>query len=76
MRDRPGAFKALKNALLLDPTRADTYLNLGTLLIETGQFEDAVECFERGCRLQWLHAGQFADIGHALRVNLHPALLP
>ena len=27
--DRGGAFKALKNALLLDPTRAETYLNLG-----------------------------------------------
>ncbi|MGH8479075.1 MAG: tetratricopeptide repeat protein [Gammaproteobacteria bacterium] len=38
------------DALLLDPTRAETYLNLGDLLIETDQFEDAVQCFERAAK--------------------------
>jgi len=35
--DRAGAFTALKNALMLDPTRAETYLNLGNLLIGADQ---------------------------------------
>ncbi len=47
-RARPEeAFIAFKQALLIDPTRADTYLNLGGLLIESQQFDDALECFER-----------------------------
>src|SRR5690606_15426336 len=41
------AFTALKNALLRNATRADTYLNLGNLLIDSNQLDDALECFER-----------------------------
>jgi len=44
------AFDALKRALLLDATRASTYLELGGLLIESQQFDDALECFERAAR--------------------------
>src|SRR5688500_14333960 len=47
---KDAAFDALKTAVLIDPTRADSYLNLGTLLIEADQFEDALICFERAVR--------------------------
>jgi tetratricopeptide (TPR) repeat protein len=47
---REAAFTALRNALLLEPGRAQTYLVLGNLLVETGKHEDALECFERAAR--------------------------
>ncbi|HEU4781514.1 MAG TPA: tetratricopeptide repeat protein [Steroidobacteraceae bacterium] len=45
--DRAGAFTALRNALLLDETRPQTYLELGNLLFDTGRLDDALRCFER-----------------------------
>ena len=49
--NRDEAFDALKLALTLTPERADTYLELGNLLIESEQIDDAVECFERAARI-------------------------
>jgi tetratricopeptide (TPR) repeat protein len=44
--DRVGAFTALRNAVLLDETRAHTHLALGKLLFDTGRLDDALRCFE------------------------------
>lgn len=44
--DRVGAFTALRNAVLLDETRAHSHLELGKLLFDTGRFDDALRCFE------------------------------
>jgi Flp pilus assembly protein TadD len=44
--DRAGAFTALRNAALLDGSRANTQLALGNLFFETGRFDDALRCFE------------------------------
>ena len=45
--DRAGALTALRNALLLDSTRADTHLALGKLLFDCGHLDDALICFSR-----------------------------
>lgn len=44
--DRAGALTALRNALLLDESRARTHLELGKLLFDTGRFDDALRCFD------------------------------
>ena len=44
--DRVGALTALRNAVLLDETRAHSQLALGNLLFDTGRFDDALRCFE------------------------------
>lgn len=44
--DRVGAFTALRNAVLLDGSRASTHLALGKLLFDTGRLDDALRCFE------------------------------
>jgi cytochrome c-type biogenesis protein CcmH/NrfG len=49
--DRAGAFTALRNALLLDGRRAQTYLALGKLLFDTGWVDDALRCFARAVAL-------------------------
>lgn len=43
--DRAGAFVALRNAVLLDGSRAHTHLALGNLLFDTGRLDDALRCF-------------------------------
>ena len=45
--DRAGACAALRHALRLDPWRARTLRALGNLLFDSGQFEIALEYFER-----------------------------
>ncbi len=45
--DRAGACAALRHALRIDPWRARTLRALGNLLFDCGQFEDALEYFER-----------------------------
>jgi len=45
--DRAGALTALRNAVLLDGSRASTYLALGKLLFDTGRLDEALRCFER-----------------------------
>ncbi len=47
LRDRAGAFIALKYALRIDGSRARTHLGLGAVLFDTGHRDDALECFER-----------------------------
>ena len=44
--DRAGAFTALRNAVLLDASRANTQLALGNLFFDTGRLDDALRCFE------------------------------
>jgi len=44
--DRVGAFTALRNAALLDGSRASTQLALGNLFFDTGRLDDALRCFE------------------------------
>ncbi len=44
--DRAGAFTALRNAVLLDETRAQSHLALGKLLFDSGRLDDALRCFE------------------------------
>ena len=44
--DRAAAFTALRNAVLLDAGRANTYLALGKLLFDTGRLDDALRCFD------------------------------
>jgi tetratricopeptide (TPR) repeat protein len=44
--DRGGALTALRNALLLDESRAHTHLALGKLLFDTGRLDDALRCFD------------------------------
>ena len=44
--DRAGALTALRNALLLDESRAHTHLALGKLLFDTGRLDDALRCFD------------------------------
>ena len=44
--DRAGAFTALRNAALLDASRANTQLALGNLFFDTGRLDDALRCFE------------------------------
>jgi len=44
--DRAGAFTALRNAMLLDDSRANTQLALGNLLFDSGRLDDALRCFE------------------------------
>lgn len=44
LADRAGAFKALRNALLLDGGRAQTHLALGKPLFDTGCVDDALDC--------------------------------
>jgi Tfp pilus assembly protein PilF len=45
--DRARACVALRNALHIDPWRARTLRALGNLLFDSGQFENALEYFER-----------------------------
>ena len=44
--DRAGAFTALRNAVLLDGSRANTQVALGNLFFDTGRLDDALRCFE------------------------------
>ena len=44
--DRAGAFTALRNAVLLDGSRANTYVALGNLFFDTGRLDEALRCFE------------------------------
>jgi Flp pilus assembly protein TadD len=44
--DRVGALTALRNAALLDGSRATTQLALGNLLFDAGRLDDALRCFE------------------------------
>lgn len=44
--DRAGAFTALRNAVLLDGSRANTQRALGNLFFDTGRLDDALRCFE------------------------------
>jgi Flp pilus assembly protein TadD len=44
--NRAGAFTALRNAALLDASRASTQLALGNLFFDTGRLDDALRCFE------------------------------
>jgi cytochrome c-type biogenesis protein CcmH/NrfG len=44
--DRAGALTALRNAMLLDGSRAQTHLALGKLLFDVGRVDDALRCFE------------------------------
>jgi tetratricopeptide (TPR) repeat protein len=44
--DRVGAFTALRSAMLLDGSRANTRLSLGDLFFEIGRLDDALRCFE------------------------------
>ena len=46
LHDRAGAFTALRNAVLLDGSRAQTHLALGKLLFDVGRVDDALRCFE------------------------------
>lgn len=50
LRRRELAFAACKNALLIEPKRGETWLALGNLLTESGQYDDAIECLERATR--------------------------
>ena len=43
---RMGAFRALRNALLLDERRAHTQRAMGNLLFDTVLVEEALRCFE------------------------------
>jgi tetratricopeptide (TPR) repeat protein len=45
--DRAGALRALRNAVMLDESRAHTHLVLGKLLFDTGRVDDALRCFDR-----------------------------
>lgn len=51
--DRTGACAALRHALRIDPWRARTLRALGNLLFDSGQFEDALEYFERFNRVRY-----------------------
>jgi tetratricopeptide (TPR) repeat protein len=51
--DRAGACAALRNALRIDPRRARTLRALGNLLFDSGQFEHALEYFERFSQLRF-----------------------
>jgi Tfp pilus assembly protein PilF len=51
--DRAGACVALRNALHIDPWRARTLRALGNLLFDSGQFENALEYFERLGRVRF-----------------------
>ena len=44
--DRAGAFTALRNAVLLDGSRANTHVALGNLFFDTGRLDEALRCFE------------------------------
>jgi tetratricopeptide (TPR) repeat protein len=44
--DRGGALTALRNAVMLDESRAHTHLALGKLLFDTGRLDDALRCFD------------------------------
>jgi cytochrome c-type biogenesis protein CcmH/NrfG len=54
--NRAGAFTALRNAALLDGSRANTQLALGNLFFETGRFDDALRCFESAAARETLRA--------------------
>jgi protein O-GlcNAc transferase len=43
---RGAALTALRNAVLLDESRADTHLALGRLLFDAGRLDDALRCFD------------------------------
>ena len=46
INDRVGALHAFRQALRLDDRRPQTYRALGRLLLECGQVERALHCFE------------------------------
>ena len=45
------ARREFESGILLSPRRADSYLNLGLFLLDRGRFEDAIEVFERGAKM-------------------------
>jgi Flp pilus assembly protein TadD len=49
--DARGAFRALRNAQLLDERRACTCVAIGNLLVDTGLFDAALASFERAEQL-------------------------
>ncbi len=50
INDRVGALHAFRQALRLDDRRPQTYRALGRLLLDCGQVERALHCFEcAGC---------------------------
>jgi tetratricopeptide (TPR) repeat protein len=51
--DRARACAALRHALRIDPWRARTLRALGNLLFDSGQFENALEYFERFSRARF-----------------------
>jgi tetratricopeptide (TPR) repeat protein len=48
---RAASLTALRNAVLLDESRADTHLALGKLLFDSGRLDDALRCFDRAAVL-------------------------
>ena len=50
INDHVGALHAFRQALRLDARRPQTYRALGRLLLECGQVERALQCFESAHR--------------------------
>lgn len=63
LHDLPGAVAALHEVLLREPERADAEVNLGIVLQEEGNLEEAMRAYGRAYRLR---EDTFGRIAHAL----------
>src|SRR5579872_3187707 len=63
------AEQVLRHALALDPGNAIAYDLLGTLLSESGRFDEARDCFERTIEIAPLLAGSYYDLARCRRIT-------
>ena len=69
--DGAGAARFYRRALKKEPRMAEAYLNLGSVVAELGEFEEAAAAYTRGLRMrEWdarTAAASYNNLGAALR---------
>ncbi len=72
-RNFPKALESLDRALALSPHNPDLYVDKGKILIETGQSEDALFCFDKALAINGRHPVALDLKGSILLLLKRPA---
>ena len=70
--DLAGARQSLEEARRLDPTRADTHNNLGSVYFQLGLYDQATEAFERALAIQADFPGARANLEAVQQARTQP----